>query len=123
MADAYIASLVVNKLTNKESFGADYYAVDDDNQYTASPLPETSLSSLLATKPPSKDGKFDWFSFLISVAISALAIYLSWTCNSAMGYGTYEKVLYAATAGIFGAFYLFYHILFRGDACHAALKK
>jgi hypothetical protein len=122
MADAYVASLVVNKLTTKESFGTDYYAVDDDNRYTASPLPETSLSSLLATKPPSKDGKFDWFSFVISVFISALAIYLSWTCNSAMGYGTFEKVLYAAGAGLFGTIYLFYYILFRGDACHVAMK-
>lgn len=120
MADSYIASLVVNKLTKTEKFGTDYYAVDDDNVYTPSPHP--SLSSLLATKPPSKEGSFDWFSFLVSVAISALAIYLSWSCNTAMGYGTAEKVLYAAGAGIFGTLYLFYYVLFRGDVCHIARK-
>jgi hypothetical protein len=119
--DAYISSLVVNKLTQKEGFGTDYYAVDDDNKYTASPKPDISLSSLLVTKPP-KEGKFDWFSFLISVSISALAIYLSWTCNSALKYNTFEKVLYAAGAGIFGVLYLFYYILFRGDTCHLARK-
>ena len=114
MADALISSMIVKKLTTKERFEDD----DFDGEPTGSPSPFS-----FATKGPKKaESSFDPFSFVVSALISAIAIYLSWSCNTAMGYGTLEKVLYAFGAGFFGVVYLFYYVLFRSDACKAATK-
>jgi len=117
MADALISSMVVKNLTKKEKFE------DERGNFTASPSPMPFLGTPFSTSAPKKGGlSFDWFSFIISAFISAIAIYLSWSCNTAMGYGTLEKVVYAFGAGFFGVIYLFYYVLFRGDACKAAHK-
>ena len=117
MADALISSMVVKNLTSKkENFD------DERGNYTSSPSPMPFLGTFATGAPKSGGPSFDWFSFIISAFISAIAIYLSWSCNTAMGYGTLEKVVYAFGAGFFGVIYLFYYVLFRGDACKAAHK-
>lgn len=121
MADALVASSVVNALIrkNKERFEED----DGDLFYTdspTSPKPSASPFFLPTVAAPKKAAKFDWFSFVLSALISAVAIYLSWSCNTALGYKTLEKVVYAAGAGLFGTLYLVYFVLFRGDICKAA---
>lgn len=118
MADALIASLIVNKLTSRRERFID----DEDLYYMGSGSP-TPSSAWGATSAPRGGGKgFDAFSFIVSALISAIAVYLSWTCNSALGYNMVEKVLYALAAGFFGVVYLFYFVLIRGDTCKAATK-
>lgn len=121
MADALISSMIVKKLTTKERFENDDFYGD-----AASPSPSPFPAPFgFSTRAPAAKGPgagFDAFSFVVSALISAIAIYLSWTCNSALGYGTLEKVLYAFGAGFFGVIYLFYWVLFRGDACKSASK-
>jgi uncharacterized membrane protein len=56
-------------------------------------------------------------SSIIGLAIAAFAVYLSWTCNTAQGYGTGEKVLYAICASLFGTLYLIYYFLVRAGTC------
>ena len=123
MADALVASSIVNSLINKNK---ERFEEDDggDLFYTESPSAYPSKSPFFPTvaTPTKATSKFDWFSFILSALISAVAIFLSWSCNSALGYGTLEKVVYAAGAGLFGTLFLCYHVLFRGDICKAASK-
>ncbi len=58
-------------------------------------------------------------SLLFGVAIGALAVYLSWSCNTAAGVDTVGKVIYAVFAWIFGFFYLVFYALFRAGRCAA----
>ncbi len=53
------------------------------------------------------------------MAIGALAVYLSWSCNTAAGVDTVGKVIYAVFAWIFGFFYLVFYALFRAGRCAA----
>lgn len=48
---------------------------------------------------------------IFSLLIGFYAAYLSWTCNTAKGVDTTEKVIYAIFAYIFGFFYLIYYLL------------
>lgn len=121
MADALLASVVVNSLikSRKERYG-DFE--EEDAYYTEQPTASPASSFFGVSTSKRSPLAFDWFSFLVSTLISVVAIYLSWTCNTALGYGTTEKVLYAAGAGIFGVLYLFFFVLFRSDTCRAAMK-
>ena len=122
--DSLVASSVVNSLIrrNKERFEDE----EGDLFYTdspTSPKPSTSPFFVPTIATPKNAAKFDWFSFVLSALISAVAIYLSWSCNSSLGYGMLEKVVYAAGAGLFGTLYLVYFVLFRGDVCKAASAR
>ena len=69
-------------------------------------------------------GKPGTAAWTLAVAIGTLAAYLSWSCNSALGYPPLEKLLYAAAAFMFGGIYLAYYLLFRSDvACAKAGKR
>lgn len=59
-------------------------------------------------------------SVVFGVAIGALAVYLSWTCNTAAGVDTAGKVIYAIFAYLFGFLYLIFYALFRAGRCAAA---
>jgi hypothetical protein len=52
---------------------------------------------------------------ILSVAISAYAVYLSWTCS--VGEQTFIRVLSAFFAGSFGVLYVFYYALFKSKSC------
>lgn len=119
--DALLASAVVNALVrrSREKFTPPPPAPSSE----PSPPPAFSPSPFapqFGSFSNKTTGGFDWFSFVLSALISAIAIYLSWSCNTALKYGTAEKVVYAAGAGLFGTLYLVYYVLFRGDTCRAA---
>ena len=122
MADALISSMIVKKLTARERFEEDDFYGDATASPSPSPFPTVFGFSTRAPAAKVAGAGFDAFSFVVSALISAIAIYLSWTCNSALGYGTLEKVLYAFGAGFFGVIYLFFYVLFRGDTCKMASK-
>ena len=58
-----------------------------------------------------------FFSYLLSLAITVIAIYLSWTCNSATGMDPVLKVGYAFVAGMFGVVYVVCYMIFRAGNC------
>jgi len=57
------------------------------------------------------------FGIFFDILIGALAIYLSWTCNTKSGLDVPMKILYAFFAYIFGVFYLLYYVFVRYDDC------
>jgi hypothetical protein len=59
---------------------------------------------------------------IISFIISCFAVYLSWTCNTAVGVHLVLKLIYAFFAFVFGFIYLIYYLLVRGDMCSQHLK-
>ena len=50
-------------------------------------------------------------SMFLSIFISILSIYLSWSRNSSLGISTGWKILYAFFAAMFGTLYLFFYVL------------
>lgn len=61
-------------------------------------------------------------SFAIGIILGIVAVYLSWTCNTALQYNFGLKVFFAIFAYIFGLLYLILYILMRYDTC-AYIKK
>jgi hypothetical protein len=61
-------------------------------------------------------------SFAIGIILGIAAVYLSWTCNTALQYNFGLKVFFAIFAYIFGLLYLILYILMRYDTC-AYIKK
>ena len=57
---------------------------------------------------------------VVSLGISIYAVYLSWTCNTASGYPTVKKVIFAFFAFVFGLLYLIFYLLVNMGRCHAA---
>ena len=74
----------------------------------ASSTPENSKVVVVQVSP---------FGMFFDILIGALAIYLSWTCNTKSGIDVPMKILYAFFAYIFGIFYLLYYIFARYDNC------
>jgi hypothetical protein len=48
---------------------------------------------------------------ILSIFISILSIFLSWSRNSALGVSTGWKIIYAFFAAMFGTLYLFFYVL------------
>lgn len=61
-------------------------------------------------------------SILVSLGFGVLAFYLSWTCNTAMGYHAALRVVFGGTAFFFGFTYVLLYILLRYDTCYAIMK-
>jgi hypothetical protein len=61
-------------------------------------------------------------SFVISILIGLTAVYLSWSCNSALQYNLGLKVFFAILAYIFGLLYIIFYIIMRWDTC-SYIKK
>lgn len=82
-----------------------------------------SLSPSSITSPLQVINNFKWFSFggvvsfVISILIGLLAVYLSWRCNTSMDYNIILKVIFAVFAWIFGLFYIIMYMIFRYDTC------
>lgn len=56
-------------------------------------------------------------SSIIGLLISCYAVYLSWTCNTAMGVNTGLKIVFAFFAFIFGLLYLIFYVLVNAGRC------
>lgn len=57
----------------------------------------------------------------ISIMISVLAFWLSWSCNTAMGYHVALKAMYGALAFFFGTIYIIMYFVMRWDVCYAVM--
>ena len=75
--------------------------------------------------PPAKAGITftSVISFVIGVVIGLVAIYLSWTCNTAIGHSTLAKVIFAFFAWLFGFMYLLFYVILRWDVCAYAKRN
>ncbi len=77
----------------------------------------SSASSQTVKQRISMFVKQNVLSTLLSLAIMALCIYLSWTCNTKQGIDVIMKVFYAFWAAFFNMFYLIYYFLVRKQNC------
>lgn len=87
------------------------------------------------TRPKDKEGfsfeqynidKYWAYRVLIEVCIlllSVYAAYLSWTCNDALGYSTFVRVIFSFIAFVFGVFYIIFYAIFRSDTCSRMLAR
>lgn len=62
-------------------------------------------------------------SFVIGMIIGFTAVYLSWTCNSALQYNLALKVIFAVLAYVFGLLYIIFYIIMRWDTCSYIKKR
>ena len=60
---------------------------------------------------------------IVSFIISCFAVYLSWSCNTAIGLPIVLKIIYGFFAFVFGTIYMIYYLLFRGDFCYTQIKS
>jgi hypothetical protein len=60
-------------------------------------------------------------TWVISFMISILAFWLSWSCNTAMGYHIALKALFGAGAFFFGLIYLVLYFIMRWDVCSGSM--
>ena len=60
---------------------------------------------------------------LILIAISVWAAYLSWSCNTVLGYSVFARVIFSLFAALFGLTYLFWYWIMRSDACSVLIKQ
>jgi hypothetical protein len=56
-------------------------------------------------------------SFAFSFLISLYAAYLSWSCNTALGYGVFTRLILSFFAFMFGTLYVIFYFVFRSDTC------
>lgn len=108
--DSIVASAVIGGLSRSRRERFDEY---DDDEYS---------DMIPSLAPGFFKPRLDGFSTILGVLIAATAAYLSWTCNTALGYSKIEKVVWAFGAGVFGTLYLIYFALFRHDYCRAAMR-
>jgi hypothetical protein len=54
---------------------------------------------------------------IVWALVSIYAAWLSWECNSSMGYNLYAKIFFSFIAWVFGIIYLIIYGLFRSDVC------
>jgi hypothetical protein len=66
--------------------------------------------------------KYSIFQIILSIVVSLMAGYFSWTCNSAVGISVLLKIVYALSAFLFGPLYFIYYILVQQNTCNLALN-
>jgi hypothetical protein len=54
---------------------------------------------------------------IIAIILGFVAFYLSWQCNTALGYSSVEKACYALFAFLFGGVYIIMYLIFRAGTC------
>lgn len=59
--------------------------------------------------------------FSVSILLSIVAFWLSWTCNTALGYNTVLKAVFGAMAFFFGLTYILLFFVMRWDVCRKKL--
>lgn len=62
-------------------------------------------------------------TWIISLALSLIAFYLSWSCNTAMGYSLPLKALFGTGAFFFGLTYIVLYFIMRWDVCSGFMKR
>ncbi len=56
-------------------------------------------------------------NIIISTLLGIIAFYLSWDCNTKLGYSISEKILYGFFAFLFGGLYIILYLIFRAGTC------
>lgn len=82
------------------------------------------LTTLTFVRPKKKEGFSDDDSSvvnvigsIVSIIVGCFAVYLSWTCNTAMGVNVVLKIVFAFFAFIFGIIYLIFYLIFNMGRC------
>lgn len=109
----------------------EYFSNSRFENFDIAPIGSPSLT-LPTTQAPvaveKQKPKFNIFNaggllgFAISLLIGGVAVYLSWTCNSALEYNIALKVVFAGLAFIFGLLYILLYIIMRHDTCKMIKK-
>lgn len=73
----------------------------------------------------SKDTNVTWniISVIISLLVGLFALYLSWSCNTALGYHIVLKIIFGFFAFLFGLVYIVLYIILRIDTCAKIMRK
>ena len=58
----------------------------------------------------------------ISILLGLVAFWLSWSCNTALGYNVALKAVFGTLSFLFGMTYILLFIIFRWDVCSGRLK-
>jgi len=76
-------------------------------------------SLLVADKHIGKTEMFvlNTLMFSVSVLLSVIAFWLSWSCNTALGYNNVMKAVFGAMAFFFGLTYILLFFIMRWDVC------
>jgi hypothetical protein len=110
----------------------EWYANSRNAEYFSnSPAPSFHGPSLFygPSLAPAPAPTFAVFSFggvvslAVGIIIGLIAVYLSWSCNSALQYNIALKVFFAIMAYIFGFLYIILYIIMRYDTCAYIQKK
>lgn len=85
----------------------------------------TSTSTFPTSSTLSKDTNTTWniISITISILVGSFALYLSWSCNTALGYHVILKILFGFFAFLFGLVYIVLYIILRIDTCAKIMHK
>ena len=93
---------------------------------------QRTTPSQLAPPPapaPSSSSKFQVLSFggiialIVGIFIGIAAMFLSWTCNTAIDYHVWMRSFFAFFAFIFGTSYILLYIIMRHDTCRYIKKN
>lgn len=61
-------------------------------------------------------------TIILSVILGFIALTLSWSCNTALGYNILWKAFYGTFAFIFGLTYIILYLLLRWDTCRSLIN-
>lgn len=70
---------------------------------------------IVVVEKKSKFSLMTMIQFVLSIAISMYAAYLSWSCSA--GEHTFIRILSALFAWFFGVLYILYYMLFKSSSC------
>jgi uncharacterized membrane protein YdcZ (DUF606 family) len=65
-------------------------------------------------KDSGTDSSVSPIASLLSFIVGAVAVYLSWNCNTIQGHTVLAKVFYAFFAFLFGTLYLIFYVIYHG---------
>ena len=76
---------------------------------------EASPTVAMNVGEPANDQNMAWniIGWIVSIVIGIFAFYLSWQCNTALGYHVVVKVIFAVFAFLFGLIYLILYLILR----------
>ena len=83
---------------------------------------ELFIPKLIKKENLEEQKNYSIFQIILSILVSSLAVYLSWTCNSAVGINVLLKIIYAIFAFLFGPLYFVYYLLVQQNTCDLALN-
>ena len=106
--DILIGKYVYDKFKSKEKFENNAVRVDNSS--------DDIIIDLNSNINTTSNNNFIVFIFLLLwFLLAILAVYLSWTSNSVIGYNPLAKVFFAFFAFFFATNYLFAHVLHKLD--------